>query len=78
MVAEGRILVTIDRDFASVLRYPPRRTTGIAVLAPHGRVSLAMLSELVAAFLTALETRSISGSLWIVEPGRIREHETRE
>jgi len=33
---------------------------------------------LAIAFLRALETNAIGGKLWIVEPGRIREHEMRE
>ncbi|MEK7408299.1 MAG: DUF5615 family PIN-like protein [Acidobacteriota bacterium] len=28
-IAGGRILVTLDRDFANVLRYPPGDTPGI-------------------------------------------------
>lgn len=77
-IAEGRILVTMDRDFGNVLRYPPRRTAGIAVISPPGRASRALLSAIVDAFLSALEQKKIRGKLWIVEPSRIREHEPDE
>lgn len=33
---EGRVLVTLDLDFSNVLRFPPERYAGIAVLrVPH-------------------------------------------
>lgn len=31
-VAEGRALITLDRDFGQVPRFPPARTAGIVVL----------------------------------------------
>ena len=31
-IAEGRCLISLDLDFADVLRFPPRNTPGIAVL----------------------------------------------
>jgi predicted nuclease of predicted toxin-antitoxin system len=72
--AEGRILVTLDHDFANVLRFPPEETAGVAVINPPGRVSTALLRQLVLALLQALTAQRLSGKLWIVEPGRIREH----
>jgi hypothetical protein len=70
--------VTTDHDFGNVLVYPPSRTAGIALLNPPGTVSRALLRALVEALLVALEQRSIRGKLWIVEPSRIREHESEE
>jgi predicted nuclease of predicted toxin-antitoxin system len=75
-VAEGRILVTNDHDFGNVLLYPPEDTTGIAVLNPPGRVSLLMLRRLTMVLLDALACEDIHKKLWIVEPGRIREHQS--
>jgi predicted nuclease of predicted toxin-antitoxin system len=72
---EGRILVTMDQDFANVLRYPPHNTHGVAVIRIPGRASLPLLATLVRTLLEALEKKQIKGRLWIVEPGRIREHE---
>ena len=31
-VAEGRTLITLDRDFAQVPRFPPDRSAGVVVL----------------------------------------------
>jgi predicted nuclease of predicted toxin-antitoxin system len=76
-VAEDRILVTNDHDFGNVLVYPPEDTAGIVVLNPPGRVSVRLLRRLVVAFLKALSREDIRQKLWIVEPGRIREHQSR-
>ncbi len=73
---EARVLVTMDHDFGNVLLYPPERTCGIAVLNPPGRASRQLLRMLVEGFLSAIEEKTIHGKLWIVEPTRIREHET--
>lgn len=75
-VSEGRVLVTIDHDFANTLRYPPDRTAGIAVLNPPGRVSRGLLQVLVEVLVVAMEHKAIHGKLWIVEPSRIREHQS--
>jgi predicted nuclease of predicted toxin-antitoxin system len=72
--AEGRILVTLDHDFANVLRFPPEETAGVPVINPPGRVSTELLRQLVLGLLQALATKRLSGKLWIVELGRIREH----
>lgn len=74
--AEDRILVTMDQDFANVLLYPPEDTSGIAVIRVPGQPSLTLLERLISGFLDAVERKLIKGRLWIVEPGRIREHET--
>ena len=76
-VVEGRIFVTNDHDFGNVLVYPPGDTAGIVVLNPPARVSLRLLRRLVLAMLDALSREDVSQRLWIVEPGRIREHQSR-
>jgi len=73
---ENRILVTMDHDFGNVISYPPEDTAGIAVINPPGRVSPSILRSLVLILIQGLKTRDIKGRLWIVEPGRIREHES--
>lgn len=75
---EGRCLVTLDLDFANVLRFPPERTEGLAVLRPHGRPTLIVLRALADQLVRAFEGESIAGHLWIVEPARVRIHEARE
>ncbi len=72
-VGEDRVLMTMDLDFGNVSVYPPEKTGGIH---PPGRVSLPLLQMLVRQVLIVLGKRTIRGRLWIVEPGRIREHES--
>ena len=75
-VNEGRILVTMDHDFGNVLAYPPENACGIIVINPPGRVSQTMLRALITSFLNAATDQDLQGRLWIVEPGRIRKHES--
>ncbi len=70
--AEARCLITLDLDFSDALRFPPHGTSGIAVLRPRQRVSLAALESLVRNLLALLEREPIAGRLWVVEPRRIR------
>jgi predicted nuclease of predicted toxin-antitoxin system len=72
---ESRCLITLDLDFADVLRFPPARGAGIAVLRLPRTVSLNLLTELVRNLLAAVERESIAGRLWVVEAGRIRVHD---
>jgi len=37
--SEGRILVTLDLDFANIPAYPPAEYAGIIVLHPRGRTN---------------------------------------
>jgi predicted nuclease of predicted toxin-antitoxin system len=70
-LSERRTLVTLDLDFANPLRFPPGDTEGIAVLRPP-RPVLAAIREILASALGRLGDGTIRGSLWILEPGRIR------
>lgn len=74
-VAEDRVLVTMDHDFGNVLSYPPKATPGIVVLNLPGRASRGMMISLLESLLAACTTNPLRGKLWIVEAGRIREHE---
>ena len=72
---ESRILVTLDLDFANVLAFPPKDSNGIIVIRPtKGSPTLQLLQSLIRQTLVVLQTKSVAGRLWIVEPGRIREH----
>lgn len=73
---EQRCLVTLDLDFADVLRFPPSLTNGIVVIRLPRNPSLALLEQLVRQFLQTLARMSIERRLWIVEPSRIRVHES--
>ena len=72
--AEGRTLITLDLDFANPFRFPPGPTEGIVVLRPPRTVLPSIRATLVSV-LDELKSRSLTGALWIVEPGRIRIHE---
>jgi predicted nuclease of predicted toxin-antitoxin system len=72
---EGRCLITLDLDFPDVLRFPPARGAGTAVLRLLRTVSLNLPTDLVRNLLAAIERESIAGRLWVVEAGRIRVHE---
>jgi len=77
-VAEGRTLITLDRDFGQVPRFPPKRTAGIVILELGGPASLRRLRDRLRDFLALAATRSVSGELWIIEPGRVRVHLERD
>ena len=71
-VNERRVLVTLDRDFGHVPRFPPAGSAGIAVLELGGSESLVLLHDRLRDFLAVASGRTIDGELWIVEPGRVR------
>ena len=71
---EDRCLVTLDLDFADVVRFPPARSSGVAVIRLPRNPSLDLLGRLVAKMLGALDAESIRGRLWVVEVTRIRIH----
>jgi predicted nuclease of predicted toxin-antitoxin system len=77
-MAEGRTLVTLDRDFGQVTRFPPKPTAGIVILELGAPASLSLLRDRLRDFLTLAATRLVTGELWIVEPGRVRVHLERE
>ncbi len=72
--AEGRALITLDRDFGQVTRFPPERSAGIVVLDVGPRTTLQGIIGRLQDFLAILENQSVAGALWIVEPGRVRVH----
>jgi len=73
-ISESRTLVTLDRDFGQITRFPPKQTAGIVILGLGGPASLQQLHARLSDFLSLAATRSVTGELWIVEPGRVRVH----
>jgi predicted nuclease of predicted toxin-antitoxin system len=69
--AEGRVLVTLDLDFANIRAYPPGEYAGIIVLRPKSQDKYSVLA-LVHRIAAVLAKQSPVGELWIVEPDRIR------
>jgi len=74
---EKRVLVTLDLDFAEVLRFPPEATAGIAVLRSPGRLWPGAIVARMQELASVLRTEPIDGRLWIVEPGRVRIHQSK-
>jgi predicted nuclease of predicted toxin-antitoxin system len=75
---EDRCLVTLDLDFADVVRFPPQQTGGIVVIRVPRNPSLSLLEQLIRQFLQALGKMPVEKRLWIVEVGRIRIHQIDE
>lgn len=73
--SEGRCLVTLDLDFADPVAFPPHLHAGVAVLPLPRKPDPGSLVDLLATLAAALASRPIGGKLWIVERGRVREHE---
>lgn len=73
---EQRCLVTLDLDFANVIRFPPNRTQGIVVIRMPKNPGITTLKQLVRQFLGALQAMPIDKGLWIVEMDRIRVHQS--
>jgi predicted nuclease of predicted toxin-antitoxin system len=69
--AGGRVLFTIDLDFADIRAYPPSEYVGIVVLRPV-EPSRRQALELVSRVLPVLSAEWTRHRLWIVEPGRVR------
>jgi predicted nuclease of predicted toxin-antitoxin system len=68
---EGRILVTLDRDFADIRLYPPLGQAGVWVLRPATQ-SIGNILALLVKALSLLDVEPTEDRLWIVEPGRVR------
>ena len=68
---EGRVLITLDLDFADIRAYPPGENHGIWVLRP-GQQTVSATLTLMRAALKLLATETPNGRLWVVEADRIR------
>lgn len=72
--SEQRTLVTLDRDFGQVPRFPPKQSSGIVVLELGAPATIGLLQNRLREFLALAATRPVHGELWIVEAGRVRVH----
>ena len=72
--AEGRCIVTLDLDFSNPLIFQPWDYAGIAVLRLPPRPKDTDLWIACRTLIGALSDGDVSGKLWIVERGRIREY----
>lgn len=71
--AEHRALVSLDKDFANTLQFPPRRYAGIVVLRMPEPVQADAINHALRRVALPASTRELHGRLWIVTPDRIRE-----
>ena len=70
-IAEQRVLITLDLDFADIRAYPPGKHSGIVVFRLPLMARDAILN-LCAVLIGRLGESSPKGQLWIVEDSRIR------
>jgi predicted nuclease of predicted toxin-antitoxin system len=76
--SEDRALVTPDLGFSNTLVFPPDRCPAIAVLRLPARPTPDDLTSAVRVLVRALATRGITGRLWVVQRGTLREHQSRD
>ena len=70
-IETGRILVTLDGDFANVLRYPPSATPGVIRLRLHPATEEA-IEALLAWAIARLSSADLRGKLVVVNKSKIR------
>ena len=70
-ITEGRMLLTLDVEFADLRKHPPGSHPGIIRFRP---VSLGPVSvnRFIADFLGSTDLRKLAGCVAVVEPGRVR------
>ena len=73
-VAEGRVLVTLDLDFADIRTYRPDESPGIIVLRTQPQDRQFVLDR-ISSIVEIVKDQTIAGKLWIVEYDRIRVRE---
>jgi len=69
--SEGRILLTLDVEFANLKKYAPGTHPGIFVFRPH-KFSPVAVNLLVEQFLRTTNVERLKGCLVIIEPSRAR------
>lgn len=70
---ESRALVTLDLDFANPIRFRPSLYPGIVVLRLPKKAAAGDLLSALRTLAEGLKGAPLTGKLWIVEIGRIRE-----
>jgi predicted nuclease of predicted toxin-antitoxin system len=70
-IAEDRILVTLDLDFADIRVYPPGSHRGVWVLRP-AQQSFDVVVQLVVAGVRLAAVERTSGQLWVIDERRVR------
>lgn len=70
-IESGRILVTLDADFANVLRYSPANSPGVIRLRIHPATEAA-IDALLRSTILRLAGMGLNGKLVVADPKRIR------
>jgi predicted nuclease of predicted toxin-antitoxin system len=73
--SEGRVLVTLDLDFADIRAYPPAEYPGFIVLRPTSQAKSHVL-KLLQLVIDRLSREELTGKLWVVDEGGIRIRES--
>jgi predicted nuclease of predicted toxin-antitoxin system len=79
--AEGRALVTMDAEFGNPLIFDPRGYHGIVLIRVPDPIQPAVLRHAGQTLIAGLKGEhpgipaKLSGKLWIVQPGRIRQYQ---
>jgi predicted nuclease of predicted toxin-antitoxin system len=71
-VAHGYVLVTADKGFTSVLRFPPGTHPGIIVLRFPPHTPADKKARILTRWIVPLAEHDLTGNLLIVEPRGIR------
>ncbi|MBL7132670.1 MAG: DUF5615 family PIN-like protein [Phycisphaerae bacterium] len=72
---ERRCLVTLDLDFANPIVFRPADYSGIAVLRLPRGSGINDVSDGLRTLISGLGQDDITGKLWVVQRGRIRQYQ---
>ena len=70
-MAEDRVLVTLDLDFADIRAYPPGSHRGVWVLRPSNQSFGSVLIAVLAGVKLSTVERT-AGQLWVIDEKRVR------
>ena len=70
-IENGRVLLTLDADFANVLRFPPEQTPGVVRLKIHPPTEERIWQAIQKALLV-LQNIDLTGRLAVVDADKIR------
>ena len=70
-IAEERVLVTLDLDFADIRAYPPGSHKGVWVLRPPQQTFNSVVA-LIEAGVRLSATERTAGQLWVIDERRVR------
>ena len=67
---EGRMLFTLDVEFADLRKYPPGSHPGVILLRPR-TMGFLSVNRFVLEFIQSTDLRKLAGCVVIVEPGQV-------